>query len=265
MASAGWRGTPICRAKQIIDDWTRLTFGTDSKVVDTVNDIQLKSWRVYENYTGPLGLRRSPTSSATTTARRSESSERNGWGQWHRADENGVGMDRTVARPAPDSSGSIGRRSPRSTSRSTCPDDLVLFMHHVPYTHRLKSGKTVIQHIYDSHYDGARRRRGSSSEWRTLKGHIDEQRYQRSARPTGVPGRPRPGVARRDLPLVPEASPASPTSRAASATIPNRIEAEDQELDGYGATNITPWEAASGREAAQLPGDDLEASQSGQV
>ncbi len=26
-----------------------------------------------------------------------ESSERNGWGQWHRADEQGVGMDRTVA------------------------------------------------------------------------------------------------------------------------------------------------------------------------
>jgi len=26
-----------------------------------------------------------------------ESSERNGWGQWHRADRDGVGMDRTVA------------------------------------------------------------------------------------------------------------------------------------------------------------------------
>jgi alpha-glucuronidase len=26
-----------------------------------------------------------------------EASERNGWGQWHRADEKGVGMDRTVA------------------------------------------------------------------------------------------------------------------------------------------------------------------------
>ena len=40
-------------------------------------------------------------------------------------------------------------------SLATCPDDLLLFMHHVPYTHVLHSGKTVIQHIYDDHYDGA--------------------------------------------------------------------------------------------------------------
>ena len=32
-------------------------------------------------------------------------------------------------------------------------------MHHVPYTHRLHSGKTVIQYIYDSHYEGAAARR----------------------------------------------------------------------------------------------------------
>ena len=40
-------------------------------------------------------------------------------------------------------------------SLETCPDDLLLFMHHVPYTHKLQSGKTVIQYIYDSHYEGA--------------------------------------------------------------------------------------------------------------
>ena len=40
-------------------------------------------------------------------------------------------------------------------SVDTTPDELLLFMHHVPYTHVLKSGKTVIQHIYDDHYQGA--------------------------------------------------------------------------------------------------------------
>ena len=40
-------------------------------------------------------------------------------------------------------------------SLATCPDDLLLFMHHVPYTHILHSGKTVIQYLYDSHYEGA--------------------------------------------------------------------------------------------------------------
>ena len=35
-----------------------------------------------------------------------------------------------------------------------CPDELVLFFHHLPYTHKLHSGKTVIQHIYDTHFEG---------------------------------------------------------------------------------------------------------------
>ncbi len=38
---------------------------------------------------------------------------------------------------------------------NTCPDDLLLFMHHVPYTHVLHDGKTVVQYIYDAHYEGA--------------------------------------------------------------------------------------------------------------
>ena len=42
-------------------------------------------------------------------------------------------------------------------SLETTPDDLVLFLHHLPYDHKLRSGKTVIQFIYDSHYDGPTR------------------------------------------------------------------------------------------------------------
>jgi alpha-glucuronidase len=32
----------------------------------------------------------------------------------------------------------------------TCPEELLLFFHHVPYKYRLKSGTTLIQHIYDT-------------------------------------------------------------------------------------------------------------------
>jgi len=40
-------------------------------------------------------------------------------------------------------------------SLQRCPDSLLLFMHHVPYSYVLHSGKTLIQEIYDSHYEGA--------------------------------------------------------------------------------------------------------------
>ena len=42
-------------------------------------------------------------------------------------------------------------------------------MHHVPYTHVLHSGKTVIQHIYDSHYQGAQDAAGFVTRWQPLE------------------------------------------------------------------------------------------------
>ena len=87
-------------------------------------------------------------------------------------------MDRTVAT----GTGFIGQYPPEVAavyeSLETCPDDLVLFMHHVPYTHRLHSGKTVIQRIYDSRYDGAEPAEGYVRDWQSLSGRVDEQRYR---------------------------------------------------------------------------------------
>ena len=72
-----------------------------------------------------------------------------------RADHKGIGMDRTVAT----GTGYIGQYPPELAAKyeslKTCPDELLLFMHHVPYTYVLHSGKTVMQHVYDSHYEGA--------------------------------------------------------------------------------------------------------------
>ncbi len=79
----------------------------------------------------------------------------------------------------PVSSASIRPLFKNSTNRSkACPDNLLLFFHHVPYTYVLHSGKTVIQHIYDSHYEGAQRAQEFIAQWKTLDGHIDSERYK---------------------------------------------------------------------------------------
>jgi alpha-glucuronidase len=36
----------------------------------------------------------------------------------------------------------------------------------------------VIQHIYDSHYEGAERAKNFTAQWKTLEGRVDEERYQ---------------------------------------------------------------------------------------
>ena len=169
---------PNLSAERIVDEWTRLTFGSDPLVVKTITEMQLSSWPVYEGYTGPLGAGTLTNITGNHYDPGPASSEENGWGQWHRADHFGIGMDRTIAT----GTGFIGQYPPAVQelyeSLTHCPDNLLLFFHHVPYTYVLHSGKTVIQHVYDSHYDGADRARDFIRQWKTLDGHIDAERYQ---------------------------------------------------------------------------------------
>ena len=170
---------PALSARQTIEQWTHLTFGDDPKVNKTIVEMQLESWPVYEKYTGsPLGLQSLTNIVGDHFSPGPESADRNGWGQWIRADHLGVGMDRTSGT----GTGFIGQYSPPVAgyyeSLRTCPDNLLLFFHHVPYTYVLHSGKSVIQTIFDSHYEGADEAQGFSSRWKSLEGRIDDTRFR---------------------------------------------------------------------------------------
>ena len=145
--------------------------------VKTVTSMLLESWHVYESYTGPLGAQTLTDILGSHYGPGIESSERNGWGQWHRADHDGIGMDRTVAT----GTGFVGQYPPAVRdlyeSTQTTPDDLLLFFHHVPYTYVLHSGKTVIQHIYDSHYEGAEQAADFVRQWKSLEHLVPDDAY----------------------------------------------------------------------------------------
>jgi alpha-glucuronidase len=99
------------------------------------------------------------------------------WGTYHHADCRGVGVDRTVATGTGFAAQYRRERAAQFKSAATCPDELLLFFHHVSYGHRLKSGTTVIQHIYDSHFDGAEAAARMAETWKGLRGRIDEERW----------------------------------------------------------------------------------------
>jgi alpha-glucuronidase len=245
---------PDLSARRIAEEWTRLTFGNDPKVVQTIVGVQLTSWRTYENYTGPLGLQTLTDIVGNHYGVAVEASERNGWGQWHRADtegdERGVGMDRTVAT----GTGFIGQYSPAVArmyeSLAMCPDDLLLFMHHVPYTHVLHSGKTVIQYLYDTHYEGAEAVEGYVRDWRKLKGLVDERRYQEVLAQleyqAGQAEVWRDAVSNWFL----RAS-GIPDAQGRVGKYPGRLEAESASLEDYKTIDVTPWEGASGGKAVE--------------
>jgi alpha-glucuronidase len=168
---------PDLSAEKIVDEWTRMTFGSDPLVVKTIDEMQLASRHVYESYTGPLGVGTLTNITGNHFDPGPASSENNGWGQWHRADHVGIGMDRTVAT----GTGYVGQYSQAVQKMyeglAETPDQLLLFFHHVPYNYVLHSGKTVVQHVYDSHYEGTDRVAESVSQWKTLRGHVDDERY----------------------------------------------------------------------------------------
>jgi alpha-glucuronidase len=235
-------------AATIIDEWTRATFGNDPRVVETVTRLQLDSWRTFEHYTGPLGLQTLTDIVGNHYGVAVEASERNGWGQWHRADDKGVGMDRTSAT----GTGYISQYSPAVRrvyeSLESCPDDLLLFMHHVRYTHVLHSGTTVIQSIYDSHYEGASRVEEYARDWHSLDGLIDPERFAVVMRQlTYQAGHAivwRDAVTRWFLRASGIAD-----AKGRVGMYPGRVEAESMALTGYAAVDVTPWETASGARA----------------
>jgi alpha-glucuronidase len=159
-------------------------------------------------------------------------------------------MDRTVAT----GTGFAGQYSPAVAalyeSVASCPDDLLLFMHHVPYTHVLHDGKTVIQYLYDAHYDGAAAVEATVREWNTLAGRVDEARYRDVlAQLTYQAGQAivwRDAVSNWFL----RAS-GIPDAKGRVGHHPGRLEAEGAELSGYVAAAVMPWEAASGGTAVQ--------------
>ncbi|MFE2678613.1 alpha-glucuronidase family glycosyl hydrolase [Streptomyces hygroscopicus] len=166
---------PDLSARDLAAEWTRMTFGNDPHVVTTVSELLLGSWRTYEDYTSPLGtgyLTHPPDGSVTGHLDPSPTTTT----QFHHSDGEGIGFDRTAAT----GDGFTELYAPAVCdayeSPADCPEELLLFLHHVPYTHRLDDGTTVIQHIYDTHFSGARRVRRMREEWDALRGRVDHRR-----------------------------------------------------------------------------------------
>ncbi|MEV2240618.1 alpha-glucuronidase [Micromonospora sp. NPDC049891] len=168
---------PRLRPAEVLDEWIELTFHPESSADPdllrrTLHEIMDDSWRSYERYTAPLGVgfmvrpghHYGPDVDGYEYTR---------WGTYHFADRDGVGVDRTRAT----GTGFTGQY-PRPWSRVyespvTCPDELLLFFHHVPYEHVLHSGRTVIQHIYDTHFDGVAEVEAACLRWKSLVGLVD--------------------------------------------------------------------------------------------
>jgi alpha-glucuronidase len=168
---------PAIEPRTVAAEWVTQTFGAAEPAFSAVQRMLLDSWHVYESYTAPLGVGWMVTPH-THYGPSIDGYEYSRWGTYHFADREGIGVDRTVATGTGYTAQYEADRAALYEDAATCPDELLLFFHHVPYRHRLKSGKTVIQHIYDSHFDGAGDARRLLETWLSLAGQVDRARFE---------------------------------------------------------------------------------------
>lgn len=166
--------------EDIITEWIELTFDLDDSAHHLLKEILVTSYQTYENYTAPLGIgfMVRPNHHYGPDV---DGYEYDRWGTYHFADRNGIGVNRT----AKDGTGYTMQYADYwyeiYENLATCPDELVLFFHHLPYEHILQSGKTVIQHIYDTHFEGYEKVNSYIADWASLRGQIDEVSYRNVA------------------------------------------------------------------------------------
>jgi len=183
-----WTGHPLAQANlyafgrlawdptldppAILDEWIGLTFprdasGVPAKLRDTLHALLDDSWHDYERYTAPLGVG-FMVRPGDHYGPDVDGYEYTQWGTYHFADRDGVGVDRSVAT----GTGFAGQYpepwSGTYEAVERCPDELLLFFHHVRYDHVLHSGSTVIQHIYDTHFAGVEHVHRARTLWREL-------------------------------------------------------------------------------------------------
>jgi alpha-glucuronidase len=192
-----WTGHPLAQANlyafgrlawdptldpaAILDEWAGLTFpGASPRLRAVLHDVMDRSWQTYESYTAPLGVG-FMVRPGHHYGPDVDGYEYSHWGTYHHADRDGVGVDRTVATGTGFTAQYPEPWSSIYESPADCPDELVLFFHHLPYGHVLRDGRTVIQHIYDTHFAGAAEAAEMRRRWRTIEGEVPDDLFVRVA------------------------------------------------------------------------------------
>ena len=202
---------------------------------------------------GPLGLQTLTDIVGNHYGVAVEASERNGWGQWHRADDKGVGMDRTVAT----GTGYIGQYSPagardvRDRSRpvpticccscTTCRTRTCCTRERrSSSTSTIRTTRAPTRSQRSCAMEGARRRGRRASASAPCARSSITRRGRRSS------GATRSRVVPRDVGHRGREGPRGQLS--------GRIEARSHaRLTGYVVKDVTPWETASGERARPAP------------
>lgn len=168
-------------SEQIAEEWLKLTFTDDKEFVDPVKEMMLTSRETVVNYMMPLGLHHifafdhhyGPEPWGNIPNGRPD------WMPWyyHNADSIGLGFNRTRS-----GSNAVSQYfEPLSTiygNVESCPENLLLWFHHVPWDYKLKAGRTLWDELCYKYDSGVQQVRSYQKTWDKIKPYVDQQRFQ---------------------------------------------------------------------------------------
>jgi len=170
-----WGATPA----GIADEWIRQTFTNNTTAVDSIKKMMMASREIAVDYMDPLGLNMIfAEGHHYGPGPWYDKARRPDWNStyYHRADSAGIGFDRT-----PTGSNMLEQYAPAARAQwedvKTCPDQWLLFFHHVPWTWRIHTGRTLWDQLCYQYQVGVDSVRWMKRCWERLRPDIDEERW----------------------------------------------------------------------------------------
>ena len=173
---------PALTSESIAKEWLKQTFTDNAVFVKTMSQLMMESREACVKYMMPLGLHHifkfdhhyGPEPDGFIKSYPLE------WCPvyYHKADKNGVGFDRSskgtdaVSQYRPD----IAKLY---DNIETCPENLLLWFHHVPWDYKMKDGSTLWEKMQAEYHMGVILVEATQVVWRYKMRHfIDEQRWR---------------------------------------------------------------------------------------
>ncbi len=191
---------PSLTSEAIADEWLRQTFSLtpdpspkgEGSIYSQLLSVMLDSREACVNYMMPLGIHHifagghhyGPEPWYAPQGVRTD------WTPpyYHKADGIGLGFDRTL-------NGSANvKQYPEELCRlyndiNTCPENLLAWFHHVPWDHKMKSGRTFWDELCHKYDEGVREARHFLAVWDAMQPYVDGQRFDEVQRKLRIQAR----------------------------------------------------------------------------
>ncbi len=163
----------------IADEWLRMTLSNNAQFVAVAKKMMMSSRETMVNYMNPLGLHHiMRTNDHYGPAPWVDNIKRPEWNPvyYHKADSVGIGFNRSSS-----GSNAIAQYKPEARIQweniTTCDEKLILWFHHVPWSFKMKSGRTLWDELCFTYYSGADDVKKMQHTWSSMQPYVDAEQF----------------------------------------------------------------------------------------